>query len=174
MSLWDRGATYGSTLQNLRYRNEGRHAKGCASTFLAPFPVLPEPELTSHTADAVQGAATDSTLSRLQKLAYTLLVVLPPYVHARLQDQMLTSSWADEPLPRSWFALVDLRRLVKRGPRRDDEMIQWRREWKRTGWELLGVAERLSAVLGLANFLVFLYNGRCVLSAVPSSPRAAR
>ncbi|GAA5898098.1 hypothetical protein JCM8208_000154 [Rhodotorula glutinis] len=136
MSLWDRGATYGSTLQNLRYRNEGRHAKG------------------------LQGAATDSTLSRLQKLAYTLLVVLPPYVHARLQDQMLTSSWADEPLPRSWFALVDLRRLVKRGPRRDDEMIQWRREWKRTGWELLGVAERLSAVLGLANFLVFLYNGR--------------
>ncbi|GAA5925178.1 hypothetical protein JCM3775_006388 [Rhodotorula graminis] len=136
MSLWDRGATYGSTLQNLRYRNEGRHAKG------------------------LQGAATDSTLSRVQKLAYTLLVVVPPYLHSRLQDQMLTSSWADEPLPRSWFALVDLRRLLKRGARRDDEMIQWRREWKRTGWELLGVAERLSAVLGLANFLVFLYNGR--------------
>jgi len=33
MSLWDRGATYGSTLQNLRYRNEGRHHKGCASSF---------------------------------------------------------------------------------------------------------------------------------------------
>ncbi|GAA5823053.1 hypothetical protein JCM3770_005714 [Rhodotorula araucariae] len=136
MSLWDRGATYGSTLQNLRYRNEARHGKG------------------------LQGAATDSALTRIQKLAYTVLVILPPYLHSRLQDQMLTSSWADEPLPRSWFALVDPRRLLVRGRRRDEEMIQWGREWKRTAWELFGVAERFSAVLGLANFLVFLYNGR--------------
>ncbi|BGP36401.1 peroxisome assembly protein (Peroxin-2) [Rhodotorula kratochvilovae] len=136
MSLWDSGATYGSTLQNLRYRNEAQHGKG------------------------LQGAAADSTLTRIQKLAYTVLVVLPPYLHSRLQDRMLSSSWADEPLPRSWFALVDLRRLLVGGRRREEEMIQWRREWKRTGWELLGVAERFSAVLALANFLVFLYNGR--------------
>ncbi|BGO99130.1 peroxisome assembly protein (Peroxin-2) [Rhodotorula toruloides] len=136
LSLWESGATYGSALQNLRYRNEGRHAKGLQST------------------------ATDSNLTRLQKLAYTLLVVLPPYLHSRLQDRMLTSSWADEPLPRSWFSLVDLRRLMTRGRRREEEMIQWKREWKRTGWELLNVGERLLAVLGLVNFLVFLYNGR--------------
>ncbi|KAJ8297193.1 Ran-specific GTPase-activating protein 1 [Rhodotorula toruloides] len=136
LSLWESGATYGSALQNLRYRNEGRHAKGLQST------------------------ATDSNLTRIQKLAYTLLVVLPPYLHSRLQDRMLTSSWADEPLPRSWFSLVDLRRLMARGRRREEEMIQWKREWKRTGWELLNVGERLSAVLGLVNFLVFLYNGR--------------
>lgn len=110
--------------------------------------------------DIVQSTATDSNLTRIQKLAYTLLVVLPPYLHSRLQDRMLTSSWADEPLPRSWFSLVDLRRLMARGRRREEEMIQWKREWKRTGWELLNVGERLSAVLGLVNLLVFLYNGR--------------
>lgn len=111
--------------------------------------------------DTVQFTARDSTLTRVQKFAYTLLVVVPPYLHARLQDRMLSSSWADEPLPRSWFSLVDLRRLRARGRRRDDELIQWRREWKRTAWEVLSLAERFSAVLGLANFLVFLYNGRC-------------
>ncbi|GAA5997243.1 pex2/pex10/pex12 family protein [Rhodotorula paludigena] len=136
LSLWDSGATYGSTLQNLRYRNEAKHAHGLQST------------------------ARDSTLTRVQKFAYTLLVVVPPYLHTRLQDRMLSSSWADEPLPRSWSSLVDLRRLRARGRRRDDELIQWRREWKRTAWEVLSLAERFSAVLGLANFLVFLYNGR--------------
>ena len=135
-----------------------------------PSPPRSAPDRADEDTDTVQGAATDSTLSRVQKLAYTLLVIVPPYLHSRLQDQMLTSSWADEPLPRSWFALVDLRRLLTRGARREDEMIQWRREWKRTGWELLGVAERLSAVLGLANFLVFLYNGRCVVPLPPWSP----
>ncbi|GAA6002699.1 hypothetical protein JCM10207_007633 [Rhodosporidiobolus poonsookiae] len=137
MSLWENGATYGSTLQNLRYRDEGKHEGG------------------------LQGGARDSSLSRVQKLAYTALVVLPPYLHSRLQDRMLASSWADEPLPRSWFALVDLRRVIlTRGRRREEEVIQMKREWKRTGWELLGVAEKLAGVAGLVNFLLFLYNGR--------------
>ncbi|GAA6043240.1 hypothetical protein JCM8097_008478 [Rhodosporidiobolus ruineniae] len=137
MSLYETGATYGSALQNLRYRNEAKHVGG------------------------LQGAAVDSTLTRVQKLAYTALVVLPPYLHSKLQDRMLSSSWADEPLPPSWFALVDVRRLIRaRGRRREEEVIQWKREWKRTGWEMLGVAEKLANLAGLVNFLIFLHNGR--------------
>ena len=74
---------------------------------------------------------------------------------------MLESSWADEPLPLSWLSLVDLRRLRSRGRRRrQDEVALWKREWKRAAWELLCAAERLGALLGLANFLIFLYNGK--------------
>lgn len=29
MSLFERGATYGSVLQNLKYRNERKHQDGC-------------------------------------------------------------------------------------------------------------------------------------------------
>ncbi|CEQ38796.1 SPOSA6832_00242 [Sporobolomyces salmonicolor] len=136
MSLWDNGATYGSSLQNLRYRNEGKHGRGLQST------------------------ATDSSLTRLQKLAYTALFVLPPYLQARVQDRMLTSSWADEPLPRTWISLIDPRRGLISGRRRGEEMIQWRREWKRAIWELLGAGEKLAAFAELANFFIFLYNGR--------------
>ncbi|GAA5987632.1 hypothetical protein JCM11641_001174 [Rhodosporidiobolus odoratus] len=137
MSLWKSGATYGSALQNLRYRDERKH-EGLG-----------------------RASGSDSTLSHVQKVAYTALVVLPPYLHTRLQDRMLASSWSDEPLPRSWFSLVDLRRLIRTsGRRREEEVIQWRREWMRTAWELLGVGEKLSALAGLLNFLVFLHNGR--------------
>lgn len=31
MSLYERGATYGSGLQNLKYRNERKHGHGCTS-----------------------------------------------------------------------------------------------------------------------------------------------
>lgn len=103
----------------------------------------------------------DAGLSTIQKTAYTALVVLPPYLQSRLQDRMLESSWADEPLPLSWLSLVDLRRLRSRGRRRrQDEVALWKREWKRAAWELLSAAERLGALLGLANFLIFLYNGK--------------
>ncbi|BGP12377.1 peroxisome assembly protein (Peroxin-2) [Rhodosporidiobolus nylandii] len=135
LSLWESGASYGSGLQNLRYRDEAAHEAG--------------------------RGGTDAPLTRVQKLAYTALVVLPPYLHARLQDRMLSSSWADEPLPRSWLSLFDLRRLIlTRGRRREEEAIQMKREWKRTAWELLGVGEKLAALAGLLNFLVFLHNGR--------------
>ena len=97
----------------------------------------------------------------MQKTAYTALVVLPPYLPSRLQDRMLESSWADEPLPRSWLSLVDLRRMRSRGGRRkEDEVALWKREWKRAAWELLSATERLGALLGLANLLIFLYNGK--------------
>ena len=33
-------------------------------------------------------------------------------------------------------------------------------EWKRIAWELTNVGERLGAIAGLVNFLVFLYDGR--------------
>ena len=107
-------------------------------------------------------AGPDAGLSTVQKTAYTALVVLPPYLQSRLQDRMLESSWADEPLPLSWLSLVDLRRLRSRGGgwRRQDEVALWKREWKRAAWELLSAAERLGALLGLANLLIFLYNGK--------------
>ncbi|GAA5922922.1 pex2/pex10/pex12 family protein [Sporobolomyces koalae] len=137
MSLWDTASSYGSSLQNLRYRNEGKHSR-----------------------QGLQSTAVDSSLTRTQKLLYTALFVLPPYLHVRLQDTMLASSWSDEPLPRSWGSLVDVRRLFVPRPRRQEELIQWKREWKRSLWELMGVGEKLGAVAALANFLVFLYNGR--------------
>lgn len=31
MSLFERGATYGASLQNLKYRNEWLHSDGCTS-----------------------------------------------------------------------------------------------------------------------------------------------
>ncbi|GAA5981395.1 hypothetical protein JCM10908_004093 [Rhodotorula pacifica] len=135
LSLWESNATYGASLQNLRYRDEGKHA--ASGTHVG-----------------------DSGLSTLQKTAYTALVVLPPYLQSRLQDRMLESSWADEPLPLSWFSLIDLRRLRARGRRREDELALWKREWKRAAWELLSAGERLGALLGLANLLIFLYNGK--------------
>ncbi|GAA5867901.1 hypothetical protein JCM3774_004715 [Rhodotorula dairenensis] len=135
LSLWESNATYGATLQNLRYRDEGIQV-------------------------APRGHAPDTGLSTLQKGAHTALVVLPPYLQARLQDRMLESSWADEPLPESWFSLIDLRRLRTRGRRREDELARWKREWKRAAWEVLSAGERLGALLGLANLLIFLYNGK--------------
>lgn len=76
---------------------------------------------------------------------------------------MLESSWADEPLPVSWLSLIDLRRLRTRGRRREDELARWKREWKRAAWEVLSACERFGALLGLANLLIFLYNGKYVL-----------
>ena len=93
-----------------------------------------------------------------------VLEVLPLYLHARLRDRMLSAAWSDESLPRSWLSLIDLRRLSKRRRRAaDEEDGRWRGEWKRVVWELLSLGERLAAIAGLANFLVFLYDGRCVL-----------
>lgn len=33
MSLYDRGATYGAGLQNLKYRNEWKHQEGARESF---------------------------------------------------------------------------------------------------------------------------------------------
>ncbi|KAL8284161.1 hypothetical protein RQP46_004910 [Phenoliferia psychrophenolica] len=113
MSLWERGATYGSSLQNLKYRNERRHQDGFQST------------------------AVDSSLTSVQKTADMAREVLPLYLHARIRDRMLRR-----------------RRAV------GEEDGEWRGEWKRVVWELLSLGERIAAIAGLANFLVFLYDGR--------------
>lgn len=87
------------------------------------------------------------------------LLVLPSYLYSRIRDRMLSSSWSDEDLPRSWFSLLDLRRrFVKRRREEDDGL--WGREWKRVAWELLSLGEKLGAIAALVNFLVFLYDGR--------------
>jgi peroxin-2 len=157
MSLFDRGATYGSGLQNLKYRNEWKHqdARVLCSPPLCRLS-LTHPQLP----ETVQFTARDSSLLLAQKAAYMTLLVLPSYLHARLRDRMLSSSWSDEPLPRSWLSLIDIRRSFKRGRRRGEEEGEWRGEWKRVVWELLSIGERAAAVAGLVNFLVFLYDGR--------------
>ncbi|KAM0793534.1 hypothetical protein ACM66B_000972 [Microbotryomycetes sp. NB124-2] len=136
LSLFDKGATYGSALQNLKYRNEW-----------------------SHQAGALQSTAVDSSLLPVQKAAYMTLQVLPAYLHARVRDAMLSSAWSDEALPRSWLSLFDVRRVMTKQRRQRDEG-QLVNEWKRVAWELMAVGEKIGAIAGLANFLVFLYDGR--------------
>lgn len=157
MSLWERGATYGSTLQNLKYRNELQHRDGCMPALCS---LRPRGDLTSFLR-AVQSTAIDSSLTGVQKGAYMALEVVPTYLYARLRDRMLSSSWSDEYLPASWLSLIDLRRLSQRRRRNTgEEEGQWRGEWKRVAFELLGVCERVGAIAGLANFLIFLYDGK--------------
>ncbi|KAK4055154.1 peroxisome assembly protein (Peroxin-2) [Microbotryomycetes sp. JL201] len=136
LSLFDKGATYGSALQNLKYRNEW-----------------------SHQAGALQSTAVDSSLLPVQKAAYMTLQILPSYLHSRVRDAMLSSAWSDEALPRSWISLLDLRRVMSKQRRQRDEG-QLANEWKRVAWELVTFGEKIGAMAGLANFLVFLYDGR--------------
>ena len=57
--------------------------------------------------------------------------------------------------------MLDVRRAFKSRRRRTgEEEGQLGREWKRVVWELLSAGEKLGAVAGLVNFLVFLYDGR--------------
>lgn len=115
---------------------------------------------------SVQSTAHDSRLATTQKSAYIALTILPPYVLAKLRDRMLSSSWSDEPLPRNWFALIDPRRAFpSRTGRSDDEgASRLSGEWKRVIWEGLRVGEKAIALADLVNFLVFLYDGRSVVS----------
>ena len=87
------------------------------------------------------------------------LLVLPSYLHSRIRDRMLSSSWSDEDLPRSWFSLFDLRRILSKRRREEDDGL-WRNEWKRVAWEVMDLGEKIGAIAGLVNFLVFLYDGR--------------
>lgn len=97
------------------------------------------------------------------------LQVLPAYLHARIRDRMLSSSWSDEPLPRTWLSLVNPARLTKKRRLEEDGLLQ--AEWKRVAWELTNIGERLGAIAGLVNFLVFLHDGRCVTKACHGTPR---
>ncbi|SCZ87357.1 BZ3500_MvSof-1268-A1-R1_Chr2-2g04823 [Microbotryum saponariae] len=137
MSIYDRGITYGSGLQNLKYRNERGRATNQSS------------------------AAIDVDLTRFQKLSYMALLVLPSYLHSRLRDRMLLSSWSDEPLPSSWFSFFNPIRILNVLVRPSkDSSLRWRMEVKRVCWELLNLVERCTAMATLANFLIFLYDGR--------------
>ncbi|GAC73553.1 predicted E3 ubiquitin ligase [Moesziomyces antarcticus T-34] len=72
-SIVDRGASYGSMLQNLKYRNEWAHR------------------------GALQSTARDQPLSRLQLALYPLLTIVAPYLGAKWQGHMTSLSYSDMP-----------------------------------------------------------------------------
>lgn len=72
-SIWDRGATYGAMLQNLRYRNEWAHSGGLQST------------------------SKDARLWRIQLILYPTLTILLPYLHTKIERQMSSMSFSDLP-----------------------------------------------------------------------------
>ncbi|KAK4057724.1 peroxisome assembly protein (Peroxin-2) [Microbotryomycetes sp. JL221] len=137
LSLYDKGQTYGSGLQNLKYRNEWSHQRG-----------------------ALQSTAVDSRLLTFQKASYMTLQVLPSYLLSKTRDAMLSSAWSDEPLPSHWWKLFDLRRFNTL--RRDQQQghVTIVQEWKRICWQILNSTENVINMAGLINFLVFLYDGR--------------
>ncbi|PWZ02699.1 hypothetical protein BCV70DRAFT_182991 [Testicularia cyperi] len=72
-SIYDRGASYGSMLQNLKFRNEWAHR------------------------GALQSTARDQPLSKLQLALYPLLTIIAPYAGTKLQDHMTSLSYSDMP-----------------------------------------------------------------------------
>ncbi|KAJ1030344.1 hypothetical protein NDA16_001254 [Ustilago loliicola] len=107
-SIVDRGASYGSMLQNLKYRNEWAHR------------------------GALQSTARDQPLSRLQLTLYPLLTIIAPYAGSKWQDHMTSLSYSDMPNN-------DPRRLL---------------------WKLTDASQRVWSALVLANFAVFLADGK--------------
>jgi peroxin-2 len=72
-SVFERGATYGAMLQNLRYRNEWAHSGGLQST------------------------SKDASLSRIQLTLFPALTILLPYLHEKLERRMSHLSYSDMP-----------------------------------------------------------------------------
>ncbi|KAG0202292.1 peroxisome assembly protein (Peroxin-2) [Mortierella sp. GBA30] len=72
-SVYDMGATYGSQLQNLIYRNERKHCGGLQST------------------------ATDAPLTKTQKVAYGVVTVGGQYVMERLNRVVTAQGWGELP-----------------------------------------------------------------------------
>ncbi|SNX81638.1 related to peroxisome assembly protein car1 [Melanopsichium pennsylvanicum] len=107
-SIVDRGASYGSMLQNLKYRNEWAHR------------------------GALQSTARDQPLSRLQLTLYPLLTIVAPYLGSKWQHHMTSLSYSDMPNN-------DPRRLL---------------------WKLTDASQRVWSALVLANFSVFLADGK--------------
>lgn len=70
-SIWDRGASYGSMLQNLKYRNEWAHR------------------------GALQSTARDQPLSRIQLALYPIFTILAPYVGTKVQAHMTSLSYSE-------------------------------------------------------------------------------
>lgn len=127
------------------------------------FHLLSHPSPGADSGDmAARAGGRDAVLTSTQKNAYMLLSIAPPYLLARLRDHMLGAGWADEPLPTRWRDLWRRPEASTSGSR-DLRYIAWqdlKAQWKRVAWECLGAAERLTSILDLVNFLVFLYNGR--------------
>ncbi|KAF9360715.1 peroxisome assembly protein (Peroxin-2) [Mortierella sp. NVP85] len=72
-SVYDMGATYGSQLQNLTYRNERKHSGGLQST------------------------ATDAPLTQTQKVAYGAITIGGQYVLERLNRIISAQGWSELP-----------------------------------------------------------------------------
>lgn len=70
-SIWDRGASYGSMLQNLKYRNEWAHR------------------------GALQSTARDQPLSRIQLALYPVFTILAPYLGTKVQAHMTSLSYSE-------------------------------------------------------------------------------
>ena len=107
-SIVDRGASYGSMLQNLKYRNEWAHR------------------------GALQSTARDQPLSKLQLALYPLLTIIAPYAGSKWQDHMTSLSYSEMPSN-------DPRRLM---------------------WKLTDASQRIWSAVVLANFAVFLADGK--------------
>ncbi|KAG0149722.1 hypothetical protein CROQUDRAFT_669040 [Cronartium quercuum f. sp. fusiforme G11] len=124
----NRSVSYGSQLQNLRW-----------SSF--------EPTLGCEKSG---WRSTPRALSQTQIKAYILLDILPFYLHGRLRDYMLTSTWADCPPAPSISSLFSS--TIDRSRRK--------RYWCRFAWDLSTILERICSSCKLAHFLIFLYDGR--------------
>ncbi|KAG9327306.1 hypothetical protein KVV02_007082 [Mortierella alpina] len=72
-SVYDMGATYGSQLQNLIYRNERKHSGGLQST------------------------AKDAPLTKAQKITYGVVTVGGQYVMERLNRMATAQGWGELP-----------------------------------------------------------------------------
>ncbi|KAF9169444.1 peroxisome assembly protein (Peroxin-2) [Mortierella sp. AD011] len=72
-SVYDMGATYGSQLQNLVYRNERKHSGGLQST------------------------STDASLTKTQKIVYGVFTVGGQYIMERLNLIVTAQGWGELP-----------------------------------------------------------------------------
>lgn len=90
-SIYERGATYGAMLQNLRYRNEWAHSGGLQST------------------------SRDASLSRIQLTLYPALTIVFPYLHNKLEQRMSHLSYSEmqpnDPRRLVWSAMDQLQRV---------------------------------------------------------------
>lgn len=101
---------------------------------------------------SVQSTAKDAPLSSGQTALYTGLTILPPYLHTRLRDFMLSVGWSDQPS-------APITSLV-RPANSPSQAARKRQHLKRLAWDLINRSEQIWQTLGLINFLVFLYDGR--------------
>ena len=90
-SIWDRGASYGSMLQNLKYRNEWAHRGGLQST------------------------ARDQPLTKLQLSLYPVLTILFPYLGTKFQARMTNMNYSEMPandVRRRLWSLTDFAQRI--------------------------------------------------------------